>query len=161
MVKIISCLIHFLHTFRKLLYKFECFLLRFLPSDPNPSSSSDAYRRFKVHSLPVLEPEHLPIPFDQAKAAYELKHNKPLKPVFRNAGKTYPPQGTVCPHCGASHEYLSYNNGKKRTQIRCNVCEKTFSIQKTILSRLFENVLIAVPNFLSSSPDNILISISA
>ena len=97
MVKIISCLIHFLHTFRKLLYKSECFLLRFLPSDPNPSSSSDAYRRFKVHSLPVLEPEHLPIPFDQAKAAYELKHNKPLKPVFRHAGKTYPPQGTVGP----------------------------------------------------------------
>ena len=101
MVKIISCLIHFLHTFRKLLYKFECFLLRFLPSDLNPSSSSDAYRRFKVHSLPVLEPEHLPIPFDQAKAAYELKHNKPLKPVFRHAGKTYPPQGTVGPVAAA------------------------------------------------------------
>lgn len=131
MVKIISLIIHFLNIIKKLLYKFECFLLKFLPSDPNPSSSSEAYRRFKVHPLPVIEPGHLPIPFDEAKAIYELKHNKPLKPVFRHEGKSYPPKGTVCPHCGATHEYLSYNNGDKRTQIRCKVCEKTFSTQKT------------------------------
>lgn len=131
MVKIISLIIHFLNIFKKLLYKFECFLLRFLPNDSNPSSSSEAYRRFKVHPLPVIEAEHLPIPFDEAKAVYELKHNKPLKPVFRHEGKSYPPKGTVCPHCGATHEYLSYNNGDKRTQIRCKVCEKTFSTQKT------------------------------
>lgn len=130
MVKIISLIIHFLNIIKKLLYKSECFLLKFLPSDPNPSSG-EAYRRFKVHPLPVIQPEHLPIPFDEAKAAYAAKHNKPLKPVFRHEGKVYPPKGTVRPHCGATHDYLSYNNGDKRTQIRCKVCEKTFSTQKT------------------------------
>lgn len=131
MVKIISFIINFLNILKKILYKFECFLLMFLPNDPNTSTASDAYRRFKVHPLPVVEPDHLPISFNQAKAAYEAKHGKPLKPVFRHKGKDYPPKGTVCPHCGATHEYLSFNNGDKRTQIRCKVCEKTFSTQKS------------------------------
>ena len=131
MVKIISFIISLLNIFRKLLYKFECFLLQFLPNDPNPNQVSDAYRRFKVHPLPVIEPEHLPVSFDEARAAYEAKHNKPLKPVFRHKGKDYPAKGTVCPHCGATHEYLSFNNGQKKSQIKCKVCEKTFSTEKS------------------------------
>lgn len=131
MVKIISLIIHFLNIFRKLLYKFECFLLKFLPNDPDSNPLSDAYRRFKVHPLPVIEPDHLPISFDEAKACYEAKYNKPLKPVFRHKGKDYPSKGTVCPHCGATHEYLSFNNGQKKSQIRCKVCEKTFSTEKS------------------------------
>ena len=131
MVKIISFIISLLNIFRKLLYKFECFLLQFLPNDPNPNPVSDAYRRFKVHPLPVIEPEHLPVSFDEARVAYEAKHNKPLKPVFRHKGKDYPAKGTVCPHCGATHEYLSFNNGQKKSQIKCKVCEKTFSTEKS------------------------------
>lgn len=44
--------------------------------------------------------------------------------------KIYPDKGSMCPHCGATHEYLSFNNGEKRTQIRCKVCENTFSTAK-------------------------------
>lgn len=131
MVKIISSFIHFLNILRKILYKLECFLLRFLPNDPNSSTISDAYRRFNVHPLPVIEQEFIPISFKQAKSDYESKHNKPLKPVFRHAGKDYPSIGTFCPHCGASHKYLSFNNGQKKSQIRCKVCEKTFSTDKS------------------------------
>lgn len=130
MVKIISLIINLLNIIKKFLYLFECFLLKFLPNDPNPSTSSDAYRRFKVHPLPIVEQEHLPISFSEAIAIYEKKHHKPLKPVFRHEGKIYPSKDTVCPHCGATHEYLSFNNGNKRTQIRCKVCENTFSTQK-------------------------------
>ena len=61
MVKIISFIISLLNIFRKLLYKFECFLLQFLPNDPNPNPVSDAYRRFKVYTLSVIELGHLPI----------------------------------------------------------------------------------------------------
>ena len=121
-----------------------------------------------VHPLPVVEPEHLPVSFNQAKAIYESKHNKPLKPVFRHKDKVYPPDGTICPHCGANHQYLSYNNGNKRTQIRCKVCENTFSTQKSysqqvvrILSRLFVNALIVAISYLLSNPEIILMSISA
>ena len=131
MVKIISSFIHFLNIIRKFLYKLELFLLKFVPNDPNLSTSSEAYRRFKVHPLPVIEPDHLPISFSQAKADYEAKHNKPLKPVFRKSGKIYPPKEIVCPHCGAPSEYLSYNNGIKRSQIKCKVCESTFSVDKS------------------------------
>ena len=139
MVKIISFIISLLNIFRKLLYKFECFLLQFLPNDPNPNPVSDAYRRFKVHPLPVIEPEHLPVSFDEARAAYEAKHNKPLKPVFRHKGKDYPAKGTVCPHCGATHEYLSFNNGQKKSQIKCKVCEKTFSTEKSESQEVVRN----------------------
>ena len=131
MVKIISFIIRFLNIIRKLLYKFECFLLKFLPNDPNPSPVSDAYRRFKVHPLPVLDQSFVPISFKEAKAQYEAEYNKPLKPVFRHKGKSYPGKDVVCPHCGATHEYLSFNNGVKQSQIRCKVCEKTFSTDKS------------------------------
>lgn len=107
MVKIISLIIHFLNIIKKFLYKFECFLLRFIPNDPNSNSLSDAYRRFKVHPLPVVEPDHLPVSFVRAKASYESKHNKPLKPVFRHHGKVYPSKGTVCPHCGSKLSLVS------------------------------------------------------
>lgn len=100
MAKIISLIVSLLNIFRTLLYKFECFLLQFLPNDPNSNPVSDAYRRFKVHPLPVVEPEHLPISFDEAKATYEAKHNKPLKTVLRNEDKYYSAKGIVCPHCG-------------------------------------------------------------
>lgn len=132
MVKIISLVIAFLNALKKLIFKFECFLLKFLPSDPSLSQPiSDAYKRFKVHPLPTVEQEFIPVPFDRAKAEYEKKHNKPLKPVSRHKDKAYPQKGIVCPHCGAPHIYLSFNNGKKRSQIRCKVCEHTFSIDKT------------------------------
>lgn len=131
MVRIISLFLCFLNRFRKLLYRLECFLLKFLPNDPQTPVSSDACRRFKVHELPVIEPECLPVPFHEARAAYEAKHARDLKPVFRKEGKVYPDKGTICPHCGATDEYLSYNNGRRRTQIRCKVCENTFSTIKT------------------------------
>lgn len=131
MVKIISLLIHFLNTLRKLLFKFECFLLSFIPNDSNPTTTSDPYRRFKVHPIPVIEPEHIPISFIKAKELYEQTHNKPLQPVFRHVGKVYPDKSHICPHCGASHKYLCFNNGNKKTQILCKVCQHTYSTNKT------------------------------
>lgn len=131
MVKIISFFLSFLNSIKHFIFKLECFLLNFLPNDPSLSSSSEAYRRFKVHPLPSIEPDHLPISFQTAKDQYESKFNKPLKPVSRHSGKDYPQPGTTCPHCGATHIYLSFNNGQKKTQIRCKVCSRTFSTLKS------------------------------
>ena len=153
MVKIISLIIHFLNIIKKLLYKSECFLLKFLPSDPNPSSSGEAYRRFKVHPLPVIQPEHLPIPFDEAKAAYAAKHNKPLKPVFRHEGKVYPPKGTVCPHCGATHEYLSSITATREHRSDARSVKRLSPLKRHILSRLSENALTAVRSCRSSNQE--------
>lgn len=117
----------------KFLYKLERFLLKFLPSEFIVPSQSEVYRRFKIHPLPIVKPEHPPSFFAEAKANYEYRHNKLLKLVSRH--KDYPSKDTVCPHCGATHEYLYFNNGKSKTQIYCKVCESTFSTEKLILSR--------------------------
>ncbi len=136
MVKIISLIINFLNIIRRFLYKFECFLLKHLPSDGTDSSKSEPYRRFKMHPLPVIEPQLIPIPFQQARDEYESKHKRPLKPVFRHEGKDYPSEDTVCPHCGATHEYLTFNNGIKKSQVKCKVCDTTFSLNKSYSQQL-------------------------
>jgi putative transposase len=36
------------------------------------------------------------------------------------------PQTEQCPFCNAPHQYLYYNDGKLRTQLRCKVCSSVF-----------------------------------
>jgi putative transposase len=36
------------------------------------------------------------------------------------------PENTVCPHCGAPHIYIYFNNGNKKSQFKCKVCNHTF-----------------------------------
>lgn len=40
------------------------------------------------------------------------------------------PKLIQCPHCGAPHYYIYFNDGKKRTQLKCKVCKHTFQIKK-------------------------------
>jgi len=48
-----------------------------------------------------------------------------LKPVKIRDGKQAP-QIEQCPFCKAPHQYLYYNDGKKRSQLLCKVCSSTF-----------------------------------
>ena len=48
-----------------------------------------------------------------------------LKPVKIRDGKPAP-QIEQCPFCKAPHQYLYYNDGKKRSQLLCKVCSSTF-----------------------------------
>lgn len=130
MVKIISLIITFLNIINKLTYKFQLFLMKFLPNDPNKIILSEEYKRFKVNDVPIIKPEHLPIPFEEAKLAYEHRVGKPLTKVKLRSGKPIDKKYS-CPHCGASHEYLYSNNGKLQTQLKCKVCEHTFSLKKS------------------------------
>lgn len=53
-------------------------------------------------------------------------HGKPLAPV-RRWGKSHAvPELIICPACNAPHDYLSYNDGKKKSQLRCKVCGHLF-----------------------------------
>jgi transposase-like protein len=36
------------------------------------------------------------------------------------------PELIACPVCNAPHDYLSYNDGKKKSQLRCKVCDHLF-----------------------------------
>ena len=82
------------------------------------------YRKFSVDPLPPLpEPAHRkqesssPQDWQDLLASYEKKHGKPLSPVKYRAGSPRVPERTRCPCCQAPHDYLYYNDGKKRSQL--------------------------------------------
>ena len=84
------------------------------------------YRDFYVDPLPPLTKQ----PSKQADSPrlewlqllkdYEHKHGKPLKPVKRHKQLSVPNQ-CQCEHCRAPAQYLYYNDGKRRSQLRCKV----------------------------------------
>ncbi len=59
--------------------------------------------------------------------------NNNIKPV---KSKNSVPINISCPHCSAPANYLYYNNGIKKSQIKCKCCNKTFS---TKLPKIIEN----------------------
>lgn len=40
------------------------------------------------------------------------------------------PENVCCPICEAPHDYIYYNDGKKRTQLKCKVCDTKFQLNK-------------------------------
>lgn len=86
------------------------------------------YRRFIVDPLPPRTEPPAPKPTEptldwrQRIAEFERKNGQPLLPVKRRSTSSHVPVGHTCDHCGAPSEYLYYNDGKKRTQLRCKVC---------------------------------------
>ena len=94
------------------------------------------YRNFSVDPLaPLTKPPKLeePVPLKDYKevlAAYELTHGKPLSPVRYRPTSPRVPEQIVCTCCRAPHHYLYYNDGIRRTQLRCKVCHAPFQVSK-------------------------------
>jgi putative transposase len=93
------------------------------------------YRSFIVPRLPPLtepkEKESAPVrDYQQILAQYEKIHGKPLSPVRYRASSPCVPDHVVCPCCHAPHGYLYYNDGKKRSQLLCKVCNELFPVGK-------------------------------
>lgn len=59
---------------------------------------------------------------------YESKHGKALKLVNVRNPKNRVPEKTRCPHCDAPHDYIYFNDGKKRSQLKCKVCGDVFQL---------------------------------
>lgn len=53
---------------------------------------------------------------------YKEQKGRPLKPVKIRDEKTKVPDTTICRSCSAPADYLYFNDGKKRRQIKCKVC---------------------------------------
>ncbi len=92
------------------------------------------YRNFYVDPNPPLteNPKQLP-PTKNYKILlkeYQTKHGKPLTPVSHRDKSLIVPKKTICPHCEAPSRYLYYNNGKKKSQLFCKSCRKTFQLEK-------------------------------
>lgn len=96
------------------------------------------YRNFYVDPNPPLTEKPTPKPQQPAKnyklllLQYQSKHGKPLSPVKHRIGSQKVPQNITCPHCNAPHIYIYYNDGKKRTQLLCKVCNTLFQLHKKI-----------------------------
>ena len=89
-------------------------------------SHSPKYQKFKIDKLPKI------ISFKQEWnqtdliAYYKKRYNKIIKPVFRH-GECDVPTGCTCPQCKAPYHYLMWNDGKKKSQLLCKVCQSLFS----------------------------------
>lgn len=85
------------------------------------------YRDFHADPLP---PSKQPPPTPQTKPSLDFRkllsdfqraHGHPLSPVRRRSDNSVP-HNIRCPVCNAPHTYLYFNDGKKRSQLRCKVC---------------------------------------
>lgn len=95
------------------------------------------YRNFSVDPLaPLTEPQRVAQPsapledYRELLAAYQKEHDTPLSPVRQRAGSPRVPERIICPSCQAPHQYLYYNDGKKRSQLLCKVCKALFPVEK-------------------------------
>lgn len=95
-----------------------------------PDDKPPHYRDFRVDTnYPLTEDPSLkngeePCSWKHLLKTYEHTQGKPLSPVKRR-GPNIPPAGCRCAHCDAPRKYLSINNGKLASQVRCKVCGNT------------------------------------
>lgn len=88
-------------------------------------SHSPAYQKFKVDKLPkIFNPD--PIDYQLLLGYYLHKYGVTVKPVSHRSEKTSVPETTICPRCGAPHQYIYKNNGSKG-QYQCKVCGELFN----------------------------------
>jgi len=83
------------------------------------------YRNFFVDPnlpLPVTEKSIPKLNWKDLLSKYQFEHGKPIKPVNPKNSDTKVPEDSVCRVCSAPAAYLYFNDGKKRSQIKCKVC---------------------------------------
>ena len=61
---------------------------------------------------------------------YRINNGKQLKPVSRRDKSTAVLNSIRCPSCNAPGKYIYYNDGRKRVQLRCKVCNDLFQVNK-------------------------------
>lgn len=123
MQKIIEQLLHIIKTQKQIII-YLCFLA--FGKDYKPPKSDKItdkkYMKLSVDPLPIFEKVTLKKIYDHSKLIAE----NGIKPV-RNRGGKVVPTDTLCPYCGATHEYIYDNNGGKG-QLLCKVCKSTFPL---------------------------------
>lgn len=97
------------------------------------------YRNFQVDPLiPLTESpkkHNKESNFNCLLVEYQHKYGKCLLPVkTRNKFNVVPPH-IHCPICSAPHDYIYFNNGVKKSQLKCKVCNSTFHIEKRYTSK--------------------------
>lgn len=89
-------------------------------------SHSPKYQKFKVDTLPKVVSFKQDWDWNDLIPYYRERYGKTVKPVFRR-GECDIPEDCTCPACNAPFQYLLWNDGRKRSQLKCKVCQTLFS----------------------------------
>ncbi len=95
------------------------------------------YRKFTVDDTPPLVGAHLETeqqpPYRDWRLLlddYLQLTGRNLKPVKRKPHSFLPLSECCCEHCGAPSEWLSINDGKKCSQVKCKICKGLSPVQR-------------------------------
>lgn len=88
-------------------------------------SHSPKYQKFKVDQLPKIISYKQEWDWKDLISYYEQRYHKTIKPVFRRVECDIP-EDCRCYSCNAPVQYLTWNNGRQKSQILCKVCQSRF-----------------------------------
>jgi len=102
-----------------------------IPLRANVNEKYPNYRQFVVDPLAPFTEKPLkkvvaPADFKQLIKEHRIKTGKDLAPVRRHKNSLLPPSYARCEHCNAPASYLYVNDGRKKSQLRCKVCNTLF-----------------------------------
>lgn len=113
------------------------FICRYIPLKQwaHDELHSPKYQKFLTDKLPVIKP-FFKQDWQLWNEYYLLRYGKAVKPVKPQKGKPRNvPTDTICPLCGAPHDYI-YDNSGGRGQFKCKICGQTFVNGEKVTSPL-------------------------
>lgn len=127
-MNIILYLLQFIQYQHKQICWLINFICRYIPLKQwaFDDSHSPKYQKFKIDQLPKIISYKQEWNWTDLISYYERRYHKTIKPVFRRVACDIP-DDCHCPACDAPVQYLSWNNGKSKSQVICKVCQTTFS----------------------------------
>lgn len=129
MNSIISVLVVYNQLLISQIHQLLVFIAKNIPLKfPRIDLLSPKYNKYTVDKLPVVKTLDK-LNYKHLLNDYISQHGKELKPI-KPRGKNPVPPDTVCPCCGAPHQYIYDNNGG-RGQMLCKVCSLLFEKGKS------------------------------
>lgn len=125
-------IIQYLLNLIQYLYKQNCWLINFickyipLKQWAFDDSHSPKYQKFKVDELPKIISYQQEWDWQDLISYYQQRYDKTIKPVFRH-GDCNVPEDCKCLSCNAPFQYLKWNDGKRKSQLSCKVCQSRFN----------------------------------
>ena len=128
---IILYLLHFIQYQQKQICWLINFICRYIPLKQwaFDDSHSPKYQKFKIDELPNIISYKQEWNWKDLISYYELRYHKIIRPVFRRVECDIPKHCT-CPACDAPVDHLMWNDGKRKSQVLCKVCQTRFSPTK-------------------------------
>ena len=125
---IILYLLNYIKYQNKIIGQLLNFICRYIPLKQwaFDDSHSPKYQKFKIDELPKIISFKQDWEWTDLISYYKQRYNKTIKPVFRR-GECNIPEDCRCHLCNAPFQYLMWNDGKKKSQLLCKVCQNRFS----------------------------------